>query len=123
MQPEGLEAFPVPEATDIQRNLLAAAYAATLSTEDSRFDELIDGLVYEIYFPKELHDANIRLFKEVGKTGLGDLASLKGKNLNTAATSLAENIFTKSHSLSKMLTALQGVEVVKIVEGVKVEVT
>ncbi len=82
-----------------------------------RFEQLINGLVFELFFPDDLHRANIRLFDACEKAGVGELSSLKDKALAIAANELAECIFATSHPIYAMLFDLQALEVVRIIEG------
>lgn len=117
VQPEVLEAFPVPSATSQQKAVLNVTANSVLATCDPRFEQLINGLVFELFFPDDLHRANIRLFDACEKAGVGKLASLNDKALATAATELVERIFATSHPIYAMLFDLQALDVVRIIEG------
>lgn len=117
VQPEVLEAFPVPPATSQQKAVLNIVVNCVLTTGDARFEQLINGLVFELFFPDDLHRANIHLFDACEKAGVGQLATLKGKALATAAHELAERIFANDHPIYTLLFDLQGLDVVRIVEG------
>ncbi|TAJ78310.1 MAG: hypothetical protein EPO42_08180 [Gallionellaceae bacterium] len=82
-----------------------------------RFEQLINGLVFELFFPDDLHRANIRLFDACEKAGIAKLATFKGKALTDAANDLATCIFANDHPIYGMLFDLQGLDVVRIVEG------
>ena len=99
------------------KSVLSAVVDAVLATRDVRFEQLINGLVFELFFPNDLHRANIRLFDACEKAGVGKLATLKDKALITAANELAERIFATSHPIYGMLFDLQGLDVVRIIEG------
>jgi len=117
VQPEALEAFPIPLATDKQRAVLGVAANCILATSNPQFEQLINGLVFELFFPDDLHHANIRLFDACEKAGIAKLADLKNKALATAANELAERIFATSHPIYAMLFDLQALEIVRIIEG------
>jgi hypothetical protein len=78
---------------------------------------MINGLVFELFFPDELLRANILLFDACEKAGVSKLADLRDKALTTAANELAERIFAISHPIYAMLFDLQALEVVRIIEG------
>lgn len=82
-----------------------------------RYEQLINGLVFELFFPDDLYRANIRLFDACEKAGIGKLAGLKDQALATAASQLADRIFATSHPIYAMLFDLQALEVVRIIEG------
>jgi len=117
VQPIALEAFPVPEITTSNRKLIEVLGAIALVTNSPRFEQLINGLVFELYFPSDLHAANIHLFDACEKVGLGRLNALKDKALVTATNELAATIFAPSHAIYAMLFDLQGLDVVRIIEG------
>ena len=81
------------------------------------FEKIIDALVYELFFPEDLHQANIHLFDAVAKAGIDRLADLDGTSLADAARELADTIFAPTHPIQGMLSDLQRLEVVRIIEG------
>lgn len=117
VQPDALEAFPIPTATAQQKAVLDVTANGVLATSDPRFEQLINGLVFELFFPDDLHRANIRLFDACEKAGIGKLAGLKDKTLVSAANELAERIFATGHPIYAMLFDLQALDVVRIIEG------
>ena len=119
---------PIPWPEKPQRDLVADCVKAiseiyqrtggeVAGTAASRFEQLINGLVFELFFPDDLHLTSIRLFDACEKAGIAKLASLKGKELIDAANDLATCIFATSHPIYAMLFDLQGLDVVRIVEG------
>lgn len=111
------EQVPIPIATLDQKLISEGAIAAELATGDPRFEQLINGLVFELFFPDDLHRANIHLFDACEKAGIAKLATLKGKALTDAANDLATRIFASNHPIYAMLFDLQALDVVRIVEG------
>ena len=111
------EQIPIPKSLDAQRRMLETVAIAVLAVGDPRFEQLINGLVFELFFPDDLHHANIRLFDACEKAGVGKSATLKGKALASAANELAERIFANDHPIYAMLFDLQGLDLVRIVEG------
>lgn len=120
--------MPIPWPEKKQRDLVADCVKAiseiyqrtggeVAGTAASRFEQLINGLVFELFFPDDLHRASIRLFDACEKAGIAKLASLKGKALTEAANDLATRIFANDHPIYAMLFDLQGLDVVRIVEG------
>ncbi|MFZ3016855.1 MAG: Eco57I restriction-modification methylase domain-containing protein [Gallionella sp.] len=119
---------PIPWPEKTQRDLVADCVKAiseiyqrtggeVAGTAASRFEQLVNGLVFELFFPDDLHRASIRLFDACEKAGIAKLASLKGKALTEAANDLATRIFANDHPIYGMLFDLQGLDVVRIVEG------
>ena len=109
--------FPIPSGTSTQKTLMSSVVDAVLGTRDQRYEQLINGFVFELFFPEELHAANIRLFDACETAGVGKLASLQGNALAQAAEELAGTIFANSHPIYAMLFDLQALEVVRIIEG------
>jgi hypothetical protein len=116
-KPMYVSQLPIPSAASGLKGVLSAVVDAVLSTRDVRFEQLINGLVFELFFPDDLHRANIRLFDACEKAGVGKLAGLKDQALATAAHELSERIFATSHPIYAMLFDLQALDVVRIIEG------
>jgi hypothetical protein len=109
--------FPIPSATAQQKSVLDGMVNGVLALNTPQLEQLINGLVFELFFPDDLHAANIHLFDACDQAGLGTLSTLKDKALLTAANELAATIFAPSHPIYAMLFDLQGLDVVRIVEG------
>ena len=107
----------IPTASSAQIEITEAAVSVVLATKNLRFEQLINGLVFELFFPDDLHRANIRLFDACEKAGIGKLADLKDKALATAANELAGRIFATSHPIYALLFDLQALDVVRLIEG------
>ncbi len=117
VQPEALEAFPIPSVEPKKKKVLEAAANSVLATGAPQFERLINALVLELFFPDDLHCANIYLFDACEKAGVDKLVSLKNQALATAASELADRIFATSHPIYALLFDLQALEVVRIIEG------
>ena len=108
---------PIPIAPDFKREVVRSlVYAAELSV-NQRFEQLVNGLVYELFFPEDLHAAGIRLFDACELEQIPRLGTLQGEALQTAAEALAERIFSNSHPIDAMLFDLQALDVVRIIEA------
>jgi hypothetical protein len=116
-KPMYVSQLPIPSASQDLKKVLSAVVDGVLATRDTRFEQLINGLVFELFFPDDLHRANIRLFDACEKAGIDKLASLKDQALATATSELADRIFATSHPIYAMLFDLQALEVVRIIEG------
>jgi type I restriction-modification system DNA methylase subunit len=116
-KPMYVSQLPIPSASQDLKKVLSAVVDGVLATRDARFEQLINGLVFELFFPEDLHRANIRLFDACEKIGIGNLTDLKDKALVRAANELAERIFATSHPIYAMLFDLQALDVVRIIEG------
>ena len=116
-KPMYVSQLPIPIASTVQKNLMGSVVDAVLCTRDQRYEQLINGLVFELFFPDELHAANIRLFEACEKAGVDQLAGLKNEALAKAAEELVVRIFANDHPIYAMLFDLQALEVVRIIEG------
>jgi len=116
-KPMYVSQLPIPSAASGLKSVLSAVVDAVLAARDARYEQLINDLVFELFFPDDLHRVNIRLFAACEKAGIDKLAGLKDQELATAANELADHIFATSHPIYAMLFDLQALEVVRIIEG------
>lgn len=107
----------IPSATEEQRLLIEAVVKAILATALPSIEQLLNGLVFELFFPDELHAANIRFFDACGQVGVGKLTALQSDILVKAAEELAATIFANNHPIYAMLFDLQALELVRLIEG------
>ncbi|MDP2027390.1 TaqI-like C-terminal specificity domain-containing protein [Sulfuriferula sp.] len=125
-----MQALPVPEASREQRNLIEACInAISRGLAAPEYERLLNGLVYELFFPEELHAKGIHLFDACAKAGIADwpapdetagkTGSAKVAQLgwNMRASSTADEIFHPRHPIYGMLFELQTLDVVRIIEG------
>lgn len=117
VQPDGLEAFPVPRLADREARLLNEIDYGSIAGSDNRIERLLNGFVYELFFKDDLHARGLTLFNEAERAGLGDLAGKEGSALIDAARLFADRVFHPSHPLYGMLFDLQALDVVRIIEG------
>jgi hypothetical protein len=86
------------------------------------WEQVLNGLVYELYFPEELHAAGLRLFDLVGQAFLPALPP-KDADRNACATFLKtlrtkfEELYDARHALKIALEKLQTLETIRIIEG------
>lgn len=107
----------VPPATPPQQASIETIVAVVLAAVDNRFEQLLDGLTYELFFPDELLAAGILLFDTCVACGLAGLAHLQGPALAEAAGEWAARHLAPGAPLAEMLEKLKDVEVVRIIEG------
>ncbi len=94
------------------------------------FERLLNGLVYELFFPEDLHAKGIDLFDACAQAGIpawpappaetdiSQAAQQARAQFTQRASATAAEIFQPSHPIYGMLFELQAVEVVRIIEGV-----
>lgn len=120
---EPLENIPLFSATTQEQDLIATLVVALqeINIVDStcipRLEQLINGLVFELYFPEELHGVNAYLFDACDKAGIAKLVGLKGLEFTNATRELVDCIFATNHPIYAMLFDLQALDVVRIIEG------
>jgi len=110
--------IPIPTATSAQKRVIISVVKGIENgIHGADFERLTNALVYELFFPEELHGAGIRLFDALAQTGLAGLAGLTGDALVSAASALADTLFAEGHPVRTLLSALDGLEVVRLIEG------
>ena len=72
------------------------------------YERLLNGLVYELFFPEDLHAKSIRLF---------DACAAAGIQQGMDAQTVAQTIFNPSHTIYAQLFELQTLEVVRVIEA------
>jgi len=134
---------PIASANDKQQRIiaeLANALAflsryfvnnpADQSTRDplmlAYFEQIMNGLVYELYFPEEVHAAGLHLFDVVEQSvGQAFLPAIPPKDADTNVCTtflprlrtLFETLYDGTHPLRIALDKLQTLDTVRIIEG------
>jgi adenine-specific DNA-methyltransferase len=81
------------------------------------WERILNGLVYELYFPEELHSAGLRLFDLVEAAGLPDIIALSEAERLPRLRQKFEELHDGAHPLRIPLDKLQTLETVRIIEG------
>lgn len=84
-------------------------------------EQWLNGLIYELFFPGELHTRKLKLFAETAKLHPPDLARLSAANKFAALQELHDKAYAKSATLRGMLFDLKSLDVVKVIEDVDAE--
>lgn len=101
--------IPIPVASAAQRGIaIALVDAIRAGVSLSEYERLLNGLVYELFFPEDLHDRNIRLFDACIDAGIRD---------GMDSQALAAEIFHPRHPIYGQLFEIQTLEVVRLIEG------
>ena len=110
--------LPVPAATTDQKALLSALVDAVVagSGDVVRFEQLINGLVYELFFPDVLHAAGIKLFDACKKAGLLQVDVSRSKRATQSIAAVASVAFEIDQPIYGMLFDLQALDPVRIIE-------
>lgn len=98
------------------QNLEIMVKAITNGTSDPRFEQLLNGVVYELFFPEDLHSHNIHLFDASTKADLAALSGLQDEALTNAAQSFLDQHLAPGSPIRGMLSDLQTLDVVRIIE-------
>lgn len=110
--------FPVPKADERAKGLIAPlADILCADHANPALEQLLNGLVYELYFPDDLHARGLHLFDAAAKAGLNTLAGLGGERLTRAADAFARDRLAPGQRLRVMLSDLQTLDVVRVIEG------
>lgn len=131
-----IEQFPVPSATKDQQGMteLLVDYLLWLNLQSSVansnpkrpqdpaiasfFEQLLNALVYELFFPEEFHAASVRFFALVNDAELPQLESLPSQK--TVRLQALLDIFHKlqspGHPIRIALDKLQTLDLVRIIE-------
>jgi hypothetical protein len=108
-EPRYSRQIPIPAATERQlRTVEALTQPITEGVSRPEYERLLNGLVYELFFPEDLHARNIRLFDACTVAGITGAMDAQAK---------AAEIFHPRHSIYGQLFELQTLEVVRLIEG------
>ena len=108
-EPRYSRQIPVPPASS-QQLAVVETIVSTISEAVSKpeFERLLNGLVYELFFPEDLHAKAIRLFDACAAAGIRE---------GMDAQAIATAIFHPRHPIYGMLFELQTLDVVRIIES------
>ena len=81
------------------------------------FEQVLNGLVYELYFPDELHAHGLSPFDLVTRANLPTLDKLPTSQRLPRLREVFETIYHIDHPLRGALFALRSLETVRIIEG------
>jgi hypothetical protein len=108
-EPRYSSQIPIPATNNEQIAVIECIVdAVTTGTSRPEHERLLNGLVYELFFPEDLHAKNIRLFDACAAAGISD---------GMDAQALAAEIFHPRHPIYGQLFELQTLEVVRLIEG------
>lgn len=80
------------------------------------FEQIIDALVYEIYFEKEFHSENREFFSILKNEDLPNLLNTSNENFETISK-IYKRLFAKDHPIRQGVFYLDSNETVRIIEG------
>ncbi len=128
-----VERLPIPQSTFAQRSViqLLVEDILWLNSQDevisggnprdtlmiSYWDQLINGLVYELFFPDELHAAQIHLFDLMTHEKLPAIDSTPESKRLAHLRRDFERLYEHNHPIRAALHALRSLETIRIIEG------
>jgi adenine-specific DNA-methyltransferase len=80
-------------------------------------EQILNGLVYDLYFPDELHGAGLQLFDLVAQIQLPDINTIPEPDRLPRLRLLFESLYDGTHPLRIALAKLQTLDTVRIIEG------
>jgi adenine-specific DNA-methyltransferase len=127
--------IPIPAATEAQKetmvllvdfcrfvpsNLKDKSIAVnSQSLAIGYIERLLNGLVFELFFPEDLHSHRINLFKHVEEARLPAFAGIPEKQRFSRLEEIYERISNDRHPIRGSLESLKSLEVVRIIEDEK----
>ena len=120
-----VERIPIPKISADRDDLIATIvdyiiYLKKQSSTDSLmvkyFEQIIDGLVYEIYLTDELHRADKYFFKPLRDEQLPSIEEITGDKMS-ALRAIFERLFDRKHPVRKPLFFLDSLEIIRTIEG------
>jgi hypothetical protein len=83
----------------------------------SYFEQLVNALVYELFFTEELHAAGLHFFDLIQAEALPQLEKLSETDRLPRLRKLFQTTYASDHKLRQALYRLGSLEVVRIIEG------
>jgi adenine-specific DNA-methyltransferase len=108
---------PIPMCSHDKVSLISDISEAITSSYNTALEQVLNGLVYELYFPDDLHERGLHLFDATRGVGLERLSDLEGEKLAQAAAEFTRQHLAPGQPLRVMLSDLQTLDVVRIIEG------
>lgn len=112
-----VEQIPIPMMSERQAAQADILAQLLNGNANPALEQLVNGLVYELYFPDDLHERGLHLFDAAGNAGLDRLSDLEGEKLANAAAEFIRQYLGPGQPLRVMLSDLQTLDVVRIIEG------
>jgi hypothetical protein len=115
-KPMYVSQLPIPVTTAEKRSPIECISKALIRMKGSGssaafFERLLNGLIYELFFPEELHGLNLYFFDLLSSSGLPQSAK------QSDWESFHDKVSNVNHPIYSALFSLNGLEVVRIIEG------
>jgi len=102
----------------LQRVLQGGPEPLTLPLRARALEQWLNGLVYELFFPDELHARNLKLFDETARLNPPDLAQVPDPRKLAALQEVFTKAYDANATLRGMLFDLRSLDVVRVIEDV-----
>ena len=126
--------LPMPKATEAQERLLSTVvdlllmlkryFVEPLATPKQRdplmlayWERTLNGLVYELYFPEEVHRAGIRCFELVAELQLATNRDIADSNCLNSIRAKFEALYAGTNPMRIALDKLQTLDTVRMIES------
>jgi len=116
--------IPIPEASINQKETITklSDYLLMLNRAahpqiSNYFEQLLNGLVYELFFPDELQAQKLTLFKQIEDAQLTALDSVPENQRLAVVQETFERLNEPNHPVRDCLYSLGSLESVRIIEG------
>ena len=83
------------------------------------WEQVLNGLVYELFFPEELHAQKLTLFDYVTREKLPALADIPKTQRLARLREVFERLYASDHPVRGCLFSLKSLEPIRIIEGEK----
>src|SRR5262249_1019351 len=116
-----MQLIPIPKATEVNRSVIARLVdyllwlnhlGSTVNTSQipGYFEQLLNGLVYELFFPDELHEQKLLLFRYVEEAQLPKLIEIPEAERLAVLRETFERIYDLNHPIRGCLFSLGSLE-------------
>jgi len=117
-KPMYLSTIPIPAASNLQKKCIESVVTIILSGgEVPIYEQLLNALTYELFFPDNLNPKNIHLFEACIQSGLQHIGTQSEAKLATASKEFIQKHLAPGTQIRTMLSDLQSLDVVRIVEA------
>ena len=129
-----IQQIPIPDLTSTQKALIAKIVdyliylqqQPTINSKDlahardhimlGYFERIIDGLVYEVYLPEDLHKGDKHFFQPLLEEQLPSCEEIQADKMTTLRE-IFELLYERTHLVRRNLYYLDSVKAVRIIEG------
>lgn len=124
--------WPIPSATPAQKSICEQLTGALIDLHKPEptglperglmvayLEQWLNGLVYELFFPAELHARHLHLFDESAKpeNRIPDLSGLEPTARFDRLKACFQRVYDIKHPIREMLFSLRSIEEIRIIEG------